>query len=143
MSARMPKDALPSPHKLFVADLTKMLAARNWVPESNADLAAVNDLALFVYESSVYLQATVSTEALLDTLIAKTRPVTTAESSYSIDDQLVAELAARNWLAVTDADVAALSVLKKEIFETRIFVDPATSFELMLQTFIARNTLVQ
>jgi hypothetical protein len=60
------------------------------------------------------------------------------EPSYSIDAQLAEQLATRNWFPRTAADVAALDALSREIFETRISVESAFSFDAMLAQFIDR-----
>ena len=139
----MSKNIPLSPHANVVADMTKMLADRNWSPESEDDYSALNDAVLFMFDASAHVEKPLSIQDLLDEIIAKTRPVVLAETptpSYSIDDQLAAKLAERNWVPVTAADVAALDALSREIFETRVFVEPVLSFEAMLTQFIAKNT---
>jgi hypothetical protein len=205
----MSRDVPLSPHQHVTSDLTKMLADRDWAPESEEDYSALNDAVLFMFDASAHVEKPLSIQDLLDELIAKTRPAALPETSYSIehrlaannlarmlstrgwdveseeddsalhalvryifdttasfekpsniedllsefmlktrlpkqsysiDDQLAAKLAERNWVPVTAADVAALDALSREIFETRIFVEPVLSFEAMLTQFIAKNT---
>jgi hypothetical protein len=132
-----------SPHEHVIADLSKMLADRDWVAASNEDFSALDDVARFMFDTSAHIEKPVNISELLDELITKTRPAARLETpapNYSLDDQLAAQLAARDWIAVTADDVAALDALKREIFETRIFVEPVISFEAMLVQFISRNT---
>ncbi|MCI4659542.1 hypothetical protein [Cryobacterium zhongshanensis] len=133
----MSTDVPLSPHELLTNDLSKMLSARGWDAESEADYSALNDVVQYIFDTNIYLENPASTEDLLSELMLKTR---LPEPRYSIDAQLAAQLAARNWIPRTAADVAALDALSREIFETRISVEPVLSFDAMLAQFIDRTT---